>query len=99
MIKARADGRLCLSGPFLIADAPDVYQAGLEFLRPGAGTLTCDFSGVEEADSSALAVLFCWLRVAKERGVTLRVAALPEGLRSLAAVYGVSELLPADQAD
>lgn len=99
MIKARANGRFCLSGPFLIADAPEVYREGLEFLRPGAGTLTYDFSGVGEADSSALATVFCWLRVAKERGVTLHVAALPESMRSLAAVYGVSELLPADQAD
>ncbi|MDR1367723.1 MAG: STAS domain-containing protein, partial [Candidatus Accumulibacter sp.] len=82
--------------PLRVTIAPDVFEAGIGFLRPGAGTLTYDFSSVEEVDSSALAVLFRWLRVARERGVTVRVAALPEGMRSLAALYGVSGLLPVD---
>jgi phospholipid transport system transporter-binding protein len=96
MIEERTDGRLYLSGHLLIANAPDVFEEGFLFLRPSAGARIYDYSSVEEIDSSALAVLFGWLRAARERGVTLRVAALPESMHSLAALYGVSELLPTD---
>lgn len=63
--------------------------------RAGAGDLTVDLSAVSEADSAALALLFDLMRAAREGRRALTVTGLPAGLCSLAALYGVDELLPA----
>lgn len=82
--------------PMVIANASALLEAGRSFLQADApkGALVFDLSAVEEADSSALTVLFAWLRSARERGATLRVTNPPAGMLSLAALYGVSDLLP-----
>lgn len=64
--------------------------------RLAQGDAVVDFSAVTEADSAALSLLLDWQRVARQHGRTLSVTALPAGLRSLAQLYGVSELLPAN---
>lgn len=53
-----------------------------------------DLAGVEDVDSSGLAVVFGWQRAAKGLGRNVRIVNPPANLRSLAEVYGVSELLP-----
>jgi phospholipid transport system transporter-binding protein len=45
-------------------------------------------------DSSCLAVVFGWMRAAKAGGKSLRLLNPPQNLLSLAAVYGVADLLP-----
>ena len=64
--------------------------------KAAAGDLEIDLSAVSEADSAALALLFDWMRTARDGRHTLSVTGLPAGLRSLAALYGVDELLPAN---
>ena len=59
------------------------------------GVATVDLAGVTELDSSALALLLAWLREAKRRRPRLAFANLPEGLRTIARLYGVDDLLPA----
>jgi phospholipid transport system transporter-binding protein len=53
-----------------------------------------DLEAVTETDSSCLAVVFGWTRAAMAAGKTLRVLNPPQSLLSLAAVYGVADLLP-----
>ena len=53
-----------------------------------------DLSAVETVDSSSIAVIFGWLRKAREQGKTVRIVHPPQDLLSLADVYGVMELLP-----
>jgi len=64
--------------------------------RLAAGDLVVDFSAVTGADSAAVALIFDWLRVAAVSGHSLSVRALPDGLRSLASLYGVDALLPSE---
>ena len=45
-------------------------------------------------DSSGLAVVFGWTRAAMAAGKSIRLLNLPQNLVSLAAVYGVADLLP-----
>jgi phospholipid transport system transporter-binding protein len=54
-----------------------------------------DASNLQKFDSSALAVLLECRREAQLQGKSFSVRGLPERLRSLAALYGVAELLPA----
>jgi phospholipid transport system transporter-binding protein len=89
----RTDDRLLLSGSITFNDALEWREAVLKELdRDG---LVIDLAGVEEADSAALSLLLEWRREAKARGYRLRYANLPQAIRSLAEVYGVSSLIPA----
>jgi phospholipid transport system transporter-binding protein len=72
-------------------------------LRPlvaghAAQQVPVDASAVRVFDSSALAVLLACRRCALEAGKQLLVVGLPEGLRSMAALYGVDGLLAAQAA-
>ena len=60
--------------------------------------LTIDFSAVTGVDSSAVALLLDWRRMAIARGKTLVFANLPANLLALAELYGVSELIQPHQA-
>lgn len=84
---------LRLDGALTMSTVGARIEAGR--VKAGAGDLTVDLSAVTEADSAALALLFDWLRAARAGRHTLQVTGLPTGLRSLAALYGVDELLPA----
>ncbi|MCK9283282.1 MAG: STAS domain-containing protein [Rhodocyclaceae bacterium] len=55
-----------------------------------------DLVAVSAVDSSALAVVFGWIRAAKALGRSIRIVNAPKSLLSLADVYGVAELLPLD---
>ena len=88
----RAGERLVVSSPMTMANAPALLAAGRAALQPGL--MVFDLSAVREADSSALAVMLGWLRVADASRSTVRFARIPDGVRSLAELYGVADLLP-----
>ena len=75
-----------------MANAAEVAALGRAAID--RGDVDFDLSGVARCDSSAVAVLLEWQRVARERGLVLKVSGLPAGLVSLAGVYGVGDLLP-----
>lgn len=95
MIEQHSDG-LRVTGPMRIANASALLEAGRGFLRSagGARQIVVDLSSVEETDSSALSVVFGWLRTAQKLGMTLRIAHPPASMLSQAALYGVSDSLP-----
>lgn len=82
-----------------IAGAVTVDSVGglLRDLQPwlAKGIETLDFSGVEAADSAALALVFSAMRQARQAGHTLTCTGLPPSFATLAELYGVSDLLPA----
>ncbi|MCL2525261.1 MAG: STAS domain-containing protein [Betaproteobacteria bacterium] len=84
--------RLLVKAPLLMGNARALLDAGRAALQPGEQVV--DFSQVGEADSSALVVMFGWLRSAPACQATLRFAHVPAGVLSLAELYGVTELLP-----
>ncbi|NMG43541.1 STAS domain-containing protein [Aromatoleum toluvorans] len=85
---------LAIAGELTMATAAQWIERGRVQAR--AEDLVVDLSGVTAADSSALALLFDWIRVARENGHVVRQAGMPTGMRSLATLYGVDELLPAE---
>lgn len=72
----------------------DTIAEVLRELQPhlAQGVKTLDFSGVAQADSAALALIFSAQRAT---GGTLVVRGLPASFVTLAELYGVDELLPA----
>lgn len=89
------------SGSTLKVTAPMLYAGAVSLLAAGRAALTADVREIDlaaigdaDADSSALAVLFAWLRDASAQGAVLRIVNAPAGLLSLARLYGVEDYLP-----
>lgn len=87
---------MVVSGPLTIETVPALFATGLQHLT--SEDMLVDFSGVDAVDSAAVSLLLGWLRAAQRSQHTLSVTGLPEGLLSLAQLYGVSELLPRQSA-
>ena len=92
MIERAAD-RLFVDVPMVMGNAKALLAAG-EGVLVAQGSALLDLSRVLEADSSAVAVMLAWLRRAAEKGVQVHFANVPQGVRTLAELYGVTELLP-----
>ena len=78
--------------PMLISTAAALRDTGEQAILGGINFV--DLAEVSEADSSAVAVLLAWTRVAKERRQPLTIIDVPPSIHSLAALYGVTDLLP-----
>lgn len=91
MIRVEGE-RLYVSGPATLATAARLLEEAREPLAGGVRAV--DLGEVTELDSSLLAVLFAWMRAAREQGRDLALQRVPPDLKSLAQLYGVAELLP-----
>ena len=87
----RAGDRLAVSVPMTIANARALSEQGSALMD--GGDLVVDLGQVVEADSAALAIIFAWQRAQQARGGRLRVENAPAGVVSLAAMYGVADLI------
>ena len=87
---ASNDGWL-FAGALTFDDAAAVLEASQALPLPASGVV--DFSGLMHADSAALAVMIALKRRGTEEGRTLAIRNIPPSLRSLAAVYGIDDLL------
>ncbi|MDO8789097.1 MAG: STAS domain-containing protein [Sulfuritalea sp.] len=81
-----------VSGPMIMSGAATLLAEGEAAIAANASAF--DLAAVTDMDSSCLAVVFGWMRAATAGGKTLRFLNLPQNLQSLAAVYGVADLLP-----
>ena len=85
------DGRCTVQGPVTANNVLSLLAQGAErFTGP---CVTVDLAGVTEVDSSALSLLLEWRREAARNGREISYHNLPASLRSLADLYGVTELL------
>lgn len=91
---------LALDGALLFETVPQALARTAEFVaRPDLpDRLTIDFSAVEAVDSSAVALLLEWRRLAMRLGKTLVFVNLPANLLALAGLYGVAELIQPNAA-
>ena len=85
-------GVLRVQVPLTMANASGLLAAGRSALQPGEQVF--DLGAVSEADSSALAVMFGWLRAAEILRSTVKFAHIPAAVEALADLYGVADLLP-----
>jgi len=80
-----------LSGAVTLSNARALLEQGRGLV--GAGVRAIDLREVTELDSSLLAVLLAWQRDAREANVELSVEHLPEGLETIARLYGVEAFI------
>lgn len=94
MASVAENNRLALSGPVVMQTLKSLHAAGVSQLA--VGDLVVDMAGVTDADSSAVSLLMELRRAAQKHQRTLTVTNLPDSVRSLARLYGVTELLPTE---
>jgi len=85
------DGRCTVQGPVTVNNVVSLLAQGAE--RFTGKRVVVDLSGVTEVDSSALSMLLEWRREAVRNGREILYRNLPASLKSLADLYGVTELL------
>ena len=100
MSTALAGEVLALTGELSFDTIPQVLEESAAYAaRPDLpDRLTIDFAAITNVDSSAVALLLDWRRMAAKRGKTLVFVNLPANLLSLAELYGVAELIQPHQA-
>ncbi|HWI15414.1 MAG TPA: STAS domain-containing protein [Burkholderiales bacterium] len=86
------DGRCRVEGPLTIENITGVLDESKRLFT--AREITVDFAAVTDVDSSAVSLLMQWQRAARADGKAITYVNLPPNLKSLAALYGVAELIP-----
>ena len=84
---------LRVSGTMRLPEAGALRDKGLALLKSAR---SIDLSGVNDVDSSAIAVLLAWERASVGPGGPLPVTGAPAGLTSLARLYEVSSFCGLD---
>jgi phospholipid transport system transporter-binding protein len=87
------NNRMKIAGAVVIDSARNLLEEGRGYCV--ANDVTVDFSGATELDSSALALILEYRRAAESAGKRVTVSNLPSSLRTLADLYGVTELIAA----
>lgn len=90
---SEASALLKLSGRLRADEVARLERAHAARFRNGPLPEAISLAGVEEADSSALALLLEWQAQARARGQALRFEEPPESLRVIARLTGVAPLL------
>ena len=84
-------GRCTVAGPITMGNVTRVLEESAPLFA--APHVVVDLSGVTDVDSSAVSLLLEWRRQARGRNGRIEYVNLPANLRSLADLYGVSDLL------
>jgi len=89
---SRDGGRCKVEGPLTLENIVAVLEESQRELG-AAAEVVVDLAGVTEVDSSAVSLLLEWRRAALRDKRKLEFVNLPDNLKSLAQLYGVTELL------
>jgi len=81
-----------LSGEILVDNANAVLVESAALVMNDA--LQIDFSAVTNTDTSAISLMMEWQRRAIAANHKITFVNLPEGLESLATLYGVADFIP-----
>jgi phospholipid transport system transporter-binding protein len=83
--------RWSVAGQMTMDSAAELLLASRSLAMPPTGVV--DLKHVGRVDSAGVSVLLAWKRRAAVEGVPLQFAGTPQGIMSLAELYGVEEML------
>ena len=87
-------GELFLSGVLDYRTGPDLRKQGQALIKTStAPALVLDCSAVTKSSSVGLSLLLCFMRDAKAANKPVSIRAMPEDMREIAEVSGLTELL------
>lgn len=87
------DGALAVRGVLNFDTVPGVYAKSLAWVQKSQGAITVDLKNLQRADSAGLALLVEWLHLARRQNRELKFVNVPEQVRSLIRVNGLSQPL------
>ena len=87
------EGSVQVSGPMTFITVPELHKLALSFTQVQPIPKQIDLAAVEQADSSALALLLEWQAWAKKRNHQFELVNVPDSLQALGRVMGVDQLL------
>lgn len=87
------NGSIRLEGVLDFSSATQLHDQLISALRAAPGNVQLDLSGIEHSNSVGLSLILLAARELTALGRQLSVAALPEGLRSMAGVCGLNDWL------
>lgn len=87
------DGTMTVRGVLSFDTVPEVFAKSAAWVQKSQGAITIDLKNVDRADSAGLALLVEWLQLARRRNRELTFANVPEQVRSLIRVNGLSTAL------
>jgi len=87
------DSRFAVTGALTIDTAKD-HQRLPSARSTQEGAWVVDMAQVESVDSAAVSLMLSWMRQAGSQGRDVSFIHVPENLRSLVDLYGLSEVLP-----
>jgi phospholipid transport system transporter-binding protein len=90
-LESDAAGGVHLRGVISFLNAAQAFTAAPH--APRDQSVEIDLAALDSADSATLAVLIAWSAQARRRGAKLRYAHAPQGLRNLARLCEVENLL------
>ncbi|MCK9796860.1 anti-anti-sigma factor [Pseudomonas chlororaphis] len=93
-VRSGAAGELLLSGVLDYRTGPGLRKQGQALIKSSAvPDLVVDCSAVSKSSSVGLALLLAFMRDAQAAGKALSIRALPEDMREIAEVSGLTEIL------
>lgn len=92
-LSLNVQNELCVSGKINLTTVQNACAMG-RLLIDTLPTVRVDLSGVEEADSSSLAMLLDWLRKARSQHKDIVFLNMPQNMLDLGRVSGLDLILP-----
>lgn len=87
---------LCVAGRIDLTNVIIACQQGKELINSMAD-VKVDLSGMQQGDSSSLAMLIDWLRCAKSQNKNIIFKHMPQFMLDLGRVCGLDSILPIDK--
>lgn len=88
------DGVLKVTGEMNKVTVPQLVRDSRSYMSQISGDIVVDLSAVERADSSGLAMLIEWMRMAKKSQRNIQYKNVPTQLMEIAGVSGLQDILP-----
>ena len=95
-VSVNAQNVLCVTGTIDLTNVIAACGKGRELIDTLAA-VRVDLSGIEQADSSSLAMLIDWISSAKAQHKDVIFNNMPQSLLDLARVCGLDVILPVDK--
>ncbi len=92
-LKKTADHQYQISGSLTYASVPALYDESLFLFNIESGELVLDFQQVVHVDSAGFALVVEWQRLAKQKNKNLLCHHIPEQMKAIAELSGLSMLL------
>lgn len=89
----KGDGVVAVSGALTFDTVPELFEQSAGWFRQSGRLIAIDLKDAQRADSAGIALLVEWLRSAQAKGMEFRLLNVPEQVRSLIRVSGLSEAL------